>query len=199
MLTVEIGSDTPIGRELMKADLQRMAEPRIFDTPPPPAPKPMAHPMVVLPSRFVGGRLYVWTIRQLTTPKRIIRLLLWAIRLPVRLGSLVGCLFGGIEERAEYLTRMSICGECADRIVHLSLKRDRVCEKSYCGRCGCPPWYLSRLDNKNWLSGWRCPKRLHPGPYGDEPIREWLQAAGYDVDRVMHGSCPGCSNGQKGT
>jgi len=63
-----------------------------------------------------------------------------------------------------YLRREQICRACEYQVTTAKGKR-------YCKPCGCGKWFMSRLDNKNRMSGWDCPKGRHPKYGNDKPGR----------------------------
>lgn len=102
-------------------------------------------------------RVIQWITYQIWTPRRIIRLLLWAFKkvahwyIMARTFSLA--MVGGKISDAEYNTRQLICYECnANRL-------------DYCQSCGCWKWPPAKLKTKNRLREWRCPEMHHPGRY----------------------------------
>lgn len=114
-----------------------------------------------------GGPSIGWIQRQLQTPKRIMRFILWVANLVPRAVRLWTALTHGYVGWDEYDERQAACGPCSDRVIHLRLLKGAIREKSYCGACDCPKWWFARLDIKNRLRGWRCPMRRHVGsdPY----------------------------------
>mgnify|MGYP001563191975 CR=1 FL=1 len=95
----------------------------------------------------------------------------WLATRPDRTVKLWTALTGGLVDQDAYDKRQATCGPCPDRVIHLRLLKGSMREKSYCGACYCPKWWLARLDIKNRLRGWRCPKRRHVGSDPDAVYR----------------------------
>lgn len=102
-------------------------------------------------------RLLGWFGYQLGTPKRILRMILWAFRLWVR-WYMKGRLFavamlGPRVDKGALRLRMAACAECEHR------------DGKYCSACKCGKWPLARLTVKNRLLRWQCPHQKHSGTY----------------------------------
>ena len=120
-------------------------------------------------------RLLGWVYRQIVTPRRIVRFLVWIVN-PMRLVRAriaLAAILGPRVSEEEYRDRQSIC---------------KVCEKrdgDYCRACRCPRWRLSRLGRKNRMARHYCPHKRHSGQY-----------PGWKLPYI----CPGCGgNGQADT
>ena len=101
-------------------------------------------------------------------------LCVWLATLPIRAVRLWTALTGGLLDQDAYDERQATCEPCPDRVIHLRLLKGSMREKSYCGACNCPKWWLAKLDIKNWLRGWRCPKRRHVGSDPDAVYQAYV-------------------------
>ncbi len=121
-----------------------------------------------------GGKPPGWLQRQIQTPRRIVRLALWLANLLPRAVQLWTALTGGLVDQDAYDERQATCEPCPDRVIHLQLRKGSMREKSYCGACNCPRWWLARLDIKNRLRGWQCPRHRHGGSDSDAIYRAYV-------------------------
>jgi len=120
-------------------------------------------------------RLLGWTYRQIVTPRRIVRFLVWIVNPMrwVRARIALAAIIGPRVSEEEYRDRQSICGVCEKR------------DGDFCRACRCPRWRLSRLGRKNRMARHHCPHKRHSGRYP-----EW---------KIPY-ICPGCrGNGQADT
>lgn len=148
-----------------------------------------------------GGKPPGWLQRQIQTPKRTMRLILWLANLLPRGVSLWTALTGGRTSGEVYDERQAMCSTCPDAVIHLRLLKATIHEKSYCGACNCPKWWLARLDIKNRLHGWRCPKRRHAGSDIDAAYRVYALGKAAGAQRVAtaaSGIAGGSSTGNGG-
>jgi len=104
-----------------------------------------------------------WIENAIAGPRRTVRLLLLIVNLLPRAVRLWTALTGGFVDQDAYDERQAMCGPCPHRVIVLRFLKGSMREKSYCGRCMCPTWWLARLDIKNRLRNWRCPERRHVG------------------------------------
>jgi len=166
-------------------------------------------PFIIAPlhgTKFVRGTKVATTnaIRGRTVLSRLVSLPSDSRSFVVRLWSFFRAITGGKVNAKIHQGRQAVCGKCPKRIIVPVTKTVRptkskpvkvVIEKSYCGPCNCPKWYLSRLDNKNWFAKWKCPLRRHAGPYSDDAVRSWLIENGHATDEQLEadgGGCAGC-------
>lgn len=101
-----------------------------------------------------------WFGRQLLSPRRFTRWVTWFYRLPIRGAMILHAVAGGRVDESEFLARQRACERCPQRRLRISRKDASV--QAYCARCGCPDWYGARLNVKNQLRRWRCPRDAHP-------------------------------------
>jgi len=134
-----------------------------------------------------------WTIRQISTPKRIVRWVAWWFKLPWRIGSLLWAVTGKRLDVYAVEKRNEACADCPMRYDFIR-RNGKV--SAHCAGCNCPAWRLSDLDFKNRLERWHCPQRKHEGPYPDDGIRNLLESLGYDPNGSA-GGCSGCGCGKK--
>ena len=113
------------------------------------------------------------------------RLLLWIVNLLPRVMRLWTALTGGFVAQGEYGERQTVCDPCPDRVILLRLFKDSMREKSYCGACNCPKWWLARLHIKNRLRGWHCPKRRHGNSDPDAAYRVYVLGKVAEAQRVV--------------
>jgi len=126
---------------------------------------------------------------------------LWLANLLPRGVSLWTALTGGRTSGEAYNERQATCSTCPDRVIHLRLLKATIYEKSYCGSCNCGAWWLARLDVKNRLRGWRCPKRRHGGSDPDACYRVYALGKAAEAQRAAtaaSGSAGGTSTGNGG-
>jgi len=150
-----------------------------------------------IPRKFVGWRHITagcascrqaeprWLQRQIETPERCKRLILWFADLLPRATGLGIALMRGLADRDRYDKRQARCDPCPHRVIHLQLLEGIMREKSYCGRCPCPTWWLARLDIKNWLLGWLCPEALHGDSDPDAAYRVYVLGKVADAQRTI--------------
>lgn len=118
------------------------------------------------------GEPWGWVQRQLSTPRRTVRLLTWAVTLIPRGFELARVLTSGRVDGATYAERMGTCLDCDGCVVVVTARDQRG--KAYCGPCGCPKWAFSRLDRKNHMAGHECPRGLH-GPRRNDWFPEFVR------------------------
>lgn len=114
-------------------------------------------------ARCGGGEPSGWVQRQIQTPYRFKRFLLWAVNLMPRGASLIGTVASkrvSLEKQAE---RDAACGACPGMVIQLRVRKGTISETRFCAECSCPRWFGSRLDYKNKKAGHRCPLKRHPG------------------------------------
>lgn len=151
------------------------------------------------------GEPWGWVQRQITTPRRTVRLLAWLVTLLPRGWELARVLASKRTDDATCIDRQTACGECEACVVVVREKpgdfvirdvdgnprhpnfvaeRRMFTEHAYCGACQCPEWPLARLTYKNRKAAWECPRHLHAGPYRGDAVRaeiarrqtEWREA-----------------------
>jgi len=151
----------------------------------------------VYPAAYPGRGIVEWLFRVLVRPRRMMRLLLWMLRLPGRGYSMLRTVASGRVADDVLAKRNRACQECRFRHLVVRQKRGRIEGHSYCEACNCPKWRLSRLSFKNTRKGWHCPMRLHPGPYPDNDVRAWLlkHKEVRDFPAPTIGGCSGCGGG----
>lgn len=98
-------------------------------------------------------RLFYWMWHQIGTPRRVIRLTLWAMTWYPKVRSFMFAWLGPRVNDLEKRHRDVICEICEFR------------DGDYCGECGCWQWEPAKLKRKNKLKNWSCPKMRHPGEY----------------------------------
>jgi hypothetical protein len=117
-----------------------------------------------------------WIERQIETPKRFKRLLLWSADLIPRGVSMIRVLLSRKVSSAAYVDRMASCNTCASAVLVLRVVKSKVKETSYCGLCSCPKWYASRNAVRNKRAAWRCPSKRHAGSDRDAALSEYVRA-----------------------
>jgi hypothetical protein len=103
-----------------------------------------------------------WVQRQIENPGRIKRWILWWVNLIPRGASLVRVVTSGLVGVDEFIARQKACADCPGAVVRLKLVKGTIQEKSYCGLCQCPKWWLSRNEIANWFKKRECPLNRHP-------------------------------------
>lgn len=129
------------------------------------------------------GEPWGWVQRQITTPRRTVRLLSWLVTLLPRGWELARVAMSKRTDDATYIERQTACGECEACVVVVREKQSHFTEHAYCGACQCPEWRPARLTYKNRKEAWECPRHLHPGPYRGDAVRaeiarrqaEWVE------------------------
>jgi hypothetical protein len=140
-------------------------------------------------------RLFVWASRQASSAPngaviqfwRTRRLVIWLIMQPIRIADFVLVISGGRVSVERHGERMAVCEACPRRVLRI-VGRTKPRVESYCGICGCPKWFMARLDRKNWWRRWYCPAKRHPGPYPEDAWRELVEAENARVVRQEHGA-----------
>lgn len=110
-----------------------------------------------------GGNPPGWLQKQIQTPGRIKRFVLWCVNLMPRGASLVRAVTGGLVPADEFTVRQKACSDCHGALVSLRAVKGTMRETSYCGLCDCPKWWLSRNAVANWFKKRTCPLSRHPG------------------------------------
>lgn len=123
-----------------------------------------------------GGEPMGWLQRQINTPYRTKRTILWLVNLLPRAASLVRVTTSRRVDSLRYWERQAACDTCPQAVVVLRMHREGVDETSYCGLCDCPKWYGSRNAVRNRCSGWHCPAKRHAGSDPDAVIVAYLRA-----------------------
>lgn len=127
-----------------------------------------------------GGEPPGWLQKQIQTPYRSKRMILWLVNLIPRGVSFVRVVTSRSVSSEQYAERIGSCGACPSAVIQLRVVKGSVRETSYCGQCECPKWYGSRNAVRNRLAAWRCPVRRHAGsdPYlvFAEYVREKAEA-----------------------
>jgi len=126
-----------------------------------------------------------WLQREIQTPKRFMRLALWFANLLPRAVELWTALVGGCIPWEQFQERQATCSACPDAVIHLRLLEETMREKRYCGACNCPKWWLARLDVKNQLRYWRCPKRRHANSDPDATYRVYVLGKTAEAQRAI--------------
>lgn len=103
------------------------------------------------------------------------RAVVWGLLQYLKLYGLAVALTGGRVAPDEYSLRNRECAGCEGRVTIGPswvaralqwLKIRAAAPRHYCGRCGCPNWYLARLVGwigKNWWVKHYCPEERHTG------------------------------------
>jgi len=149
---------------------------------------------VVAPRRYgMLSWFHGWVFHAvILSPMRTKRAAAWLWLLPAKLSLFVRTIMGPKVADDVWRARMDDCERCTNSRIRLSIVKGEVVEKSYCKQCGCPDWYLSRLDNKNRYAKWECPLRTHEGPYEDDLWRpRATELSGGEVVRNRTGGCGG--------
>jgi len=152
-----------------------------------------------------GGRPPGWVQRQMTTPYRFKRFVLWSVNLVPRMCSLIGVVMSRKASFAQQAERHAKCERCPGvssqeswtpgLVKELRLVRGRMTETSFCNICDCPRWRMPRwirwlwdigshLDYKNSKKGHRCPLGLHEGSSYERIYLEYIQKVLPAVDNT---------------
>ena len=123
-----------------------------------------------------GGEPSGWLQRQIQTPYRFKRFVLWTVNLLPRFVSLIRVLASRRVSSAQYAERMASCGACPSAIIQLRFAGSRIRETSFCNLCDCPKWYGSRNAVRNKRAAWRCPAKRHAGSDRDSVFVEHVRA-----------------------
>lgn len=123
-----------------------------------------------------GGDPHGWVQKQIQTPYRFKRLVLWLVNLLPRGTSLLSAVLSRTVPQAQYAERQAACATCPSAVIQLKVVQGLVCETSYCGLCDCPKWYGSRNAVRNWRSAWRCPAKRHAGSDRDAVFAAYIRA-----------------------
>jgi hypothetical protein len=146
-----------------------------------------------------GGEPPGWVQRQIETPYRFKRALLWLVNLIPRGASLVHVLLSRRVSAEQQAERDAQCQDCPGitagcngshtpgRRVQLRVIRGVVKETSFCNLCDCPMWRIPRrlrwiwdlgshLPYKNKKKGWLCPLRIHAGSNHELRLVEHVRA-----------------------
>jgi hypothetical protein len=122
-----------------------------------------------------GGEPAGWAQRQIQTPYRFKRTILWLVNLLPRGVSMIRVLLSRKVSSAAYVDRMASCNTCPSAVLVLRVVKSKVKETSHCGLCDCPKWYASRNAVRNKRSAWRCPAKLHAGSDRDAVLVEYVR------------------------
>lgn len=123
-----------------------------------------------------GGDPSGWVQRQIQTPYRFKRLILWIVNLLPRGLSLIRVLISRSVPDEQYAERQTACAACPSAVIQLRVKQGLVHETSYCGLCDCPKWYASRNAVRNRRSAWRCPAKRHIDSDRDAVFAAYVRA-----------------------
>lgn len=110
-----------------------------------------------------GGEPSGWAQRQIQTPYRFKRFVLWMVNLAPRFASMVSVVTSKRVSSDQYAERQASCATCPAQVIQGRAIGDTVRETSYCGACECPKWYASRNAVRNLRSRWACPLKHHMG------------------------------------
>jgi hypothetical protein len=89
-----------------------------------------------------GGEPSGWLQRQIQTPKRIMRFVLWTVNLIPRGVSLVRVIMSKEVSSEKFIDRTVVCALCPSLVRRLREKKGVVLEEEFCGACECPKWAL---------------------------------------------------------
>jgi hypothetical protein len=111
-----------------------------------------------------GGSYTGWIQRQIETPGRIKRWLLWWVNLVPKGASFIRVVTGGFVSADEFMRRQGKggCADCPGATIRLKMLPTGMRELSYCELCGCPKWWFSRNKVANWFKKRGCPLNRHP-------------------------------------
>jgi hypothetical protein len=123
-----------------------------------------------------GGEPYGWVQKQIQTPYRFKRCVLWVVNLVPRGFSFVRVITSRRVDSERYVERQAACGACPSAVIQIRVVRGLVRETSYCGMCECPKWRPSRNAVRNWRSAWKCPAKLHVGSDSNAHFVEYLRS-----------------------
>lgn len=122
-----------------------------------------------------GGEPPGWIQRQIQTPYRLKRLLLWSVNLIPRGFSFVRVVVSRRVHLDQQAERDTTCGACPGMVKQLRVRKGFVCETRFCGECSCPKWFGARLDYKNAKAGHRCPLKRHSDSDPNAVFSEYVQ------------------------
>lgn len=123
-----------------------------------------------------GGEPTGWLQRQIQTPGRFKRTILWLVNLIPRGASLIRVVTSKQVGWSSYVERNIVCGACPSAVIELRVLRGTIHETMFCAMCSCPHWFGSRLDYKNRKMAHRCPLHRHAGSDPDSVYREHVRA-----------------------
>jgi len=133
-----------------------------------PASPPASDVRIVDETPPLDLRCLNWVYQQVVTPRRIVRLLAWLLRLGFAVYAfprefLAVALSPRVADDV-YRTRMGLCNDCEHRF-EVSTSWLSFRNGVFCRLCRCPRWPVSRLGWKNRRTRHRCPAKVHPGVY----------------------------------
>ena len=140
-----------------------------------------------------GGEPPGWVQRQIQTPQRFKRFLLWTVNLSPRFASMVSVVTSKRVSSDVQSERDAKCGACPGMVIQLRMRGANINERRFCGECLCPKWHGSRLDYKNKKARHRCPLKIHDGSDPNAAYRVYIRtkqeaaAGGTDADRNGRG------------
>lgn len=143
----------------------------------PPKPEPQVIPPVsrwvtfwAWVATYIIGPVPFATRERPYRPRRIHRLLAWAVHIIAKTPEYLWVVWGPKVSPEVYEERMAICRKCPVVIQKVVKHRGFYKMRIFCKPCNCGTSKRADLKSKLWYSRHYCPRKLHPGTY---PADEW--------------------------